>query len=129
MAHNANRTTAWLLATLMMIFGDVAMAISLKLADPSELAGQWQATQVLQGTASNECTLELQPNQTLGNGADCLSDWLGGETAIGWFPEPDGIAITGKDGAKILFFSRQSEGTYKATMKSANAITLVRQAH
>jgi hypothetical protein len=49
MIHNGftDRTTAWLLATFMMIFGDVAMASSLKLADPSELAGKWQATLIV----------------------------------------------------------------------------------
>ena len=139
MIHNGftYRTTAWLLATFMMIFGDVAMASSLKLADPSELAGKWQATliakddspesQALQDKPSNVCVIDFQPKQTLGEGADCLSAWLDGESAIGWFPEPDGMAITGKEGSKILFLSRQRDGSYKATLKSGLVITLVRQ--
>lgn len=139
MIHNGftYRTTARLLATFMMIFGDVAMASSLKLKDPSELAGKWQATliakddspepQALQDKLSNVCTLELQANQTVGEGADCLSAWLDGESAIGWFPEPDGLAITDKEGSKILFLSRQRDGSYKATLKSNLVITLVRQ--
>jgi hypothetical protein len=139
MIHNGftDRTTAWLLATFMMIFGDVAMASSLKLADPSELAGKWQATliakddspesQVLQDKPSNVCVIDFQPQQTLGEGADCLSAWLDGESAIGWFPEPDGLAITGKEGSKVLFLSRQRDGSYKATLKSGLVITLVRQ--
>lgn len=131
------RTTAWLLATFMMFFGDLAMASSLKLADPSELAGKWQATliakedspesQALQDKPSNVCVIDFQPKQTLGEGADCLSAWLGGESAIGWFPEPDGLAITGKEGSKILFLSRQRDGSYKATLKPNLVITLVRQ--
>ncbi|VVO53723.1 AprI/Inh family metalloprotease inhibitor [Pseudomonas fluorescens] len=129
---------AWLLAMLMIFFGEAAMASSLKLADPSELAGNWQATlsrvddlpesQALQDKPSNVCIIELQLKQTLGEGADCLSAWLAGEKAIGWFTEPDGIAITGNEGSKILFFSRQRDGSYRANLKSTLVIKLVRQA-
>ncbi|MOA14902.1 Alkaline proteinase inhibitor precursor [compost metagenome] len=108
------------------------MASSLKLADPSELAGNWLATlRAAQDTdksplvASNECLIDFQPNQTLGAGADCFTAWLG-EQAIGWFPEPDGIAITGKEGSKILFFNRQFEGLYQGTLQSGRIITLKR---
>ncbi|MGL6244355.1 AprI/Inh family metalloprotease inhibitor [Pseudomonas sp.] len=139
MTHNAftYRTTAWLLATLMMFLGDVAMASSLKLADPSELAGKWQATlkarsdlpesQALQDKPSNVCVIELEANQTLGEGADCLGAWLQ-KTVIGWFPEPDGIAFTGNEGSRIAFFSRQHEGLYQSTLKSGLIITLERVA-
>lgn len=140
MTHNAftYRATAWLLATLMMFFGDVAMASSLKLADPSELAGKWQATlntaqdtpqsQAMQDKPSNVCLIDLEQNQTLGKGAECLGAWLD-EPAIGWFPEPDGIAITGKEGSRIVFFSRQREDLYQSTLKSGLIITLVRAPH
>ncbi|SDP01957.1 Protease inhibitor Inh [Pseudomonas arsenicoxydans] len=113
------------------------MASSLKLTDPSELAGKWQATLsarddsseslALQDKPSNVCVIDFQLKQTLGEGADCLSAWLAGEKAIGWFTEPDGIAITGNEGSKILFLSRQRDGSYAATLKSAQVITLVRQ--
>ncbi|PWE46842.1 AprI/Inh family metalloprotease inhibitor [Pseudomonas prosekii] len=132
------KATAWLLATLMIFFGEVAMASSLKLADPSELAGKWQATlnaaqdtaesQALQDKPSNVCVIDFQQKQTLGDGADCLSAWLQ-ETAIGWFTEPDGISITGKEGSRIVFFSREREGRYTSTLKSGLIITLVRAAH
>ncbi|TWD52299.1 AprI/Inh family metalloprotease inhibitor [Pseudomonas sp. SJZ131] len=132
------KATAWLLATLMIFFGEVAMASSLRLADPSELAGKWQATlnaaqdtaesQALQDKPSNVCVIDFQQKQTLGDGADCLSAWLQ-ETAIGWFTEPDGIAITGKEGSRIVFFSREREGRYTSTLKSGLIITLVRAAH
>jgi hypothetical protein len=140
MTHNVftYRASAWLLATLMMFFGEVAMASSLKLADPSELAGLWQATlnaaqdtpetQALQDKPSNVCRIDLEQKQTLGEGAECLGAWLE-EPAIGWFTEPDGISITGKEGSRIVFFSRQKEGLYKATLKSGLSITLVRAAH
>ncbi|MFL1514289.1 alkaline proteinase inhibitor [Pseudomonas prosekii] len=132
------KATAWLLATLMIFFGEVAMASSLRLADPSELAGKWQATlnaaqdtaesQALQDKPSNVCVIDFQQKQTLGDGADCLSAWLQ-ETAIGWFTEPDGISITGKEGSRIVFFSREREGRYTSTLKSGLIITLVRAAH
>lgn len=122
------KTNVWLLAALMMFFGDVAMASSLKLADPSELAGQWQATLNATEDSSKSCIVDFQPQQTLGEGAECLSSWFG-EQAIGWFPEPDGIAITGKEGSRIVFFSRQHEGLYTSTLKSGLIITLQRTAH
>ncbi|WP_178129191.1 AprI/Inh family metalloprotease inhibitor [Pseudomonas sp. ANT_J12] len=139
MTHNVftYRASAWLLATLMMFFGEVAMASSLKLADPSELAGRWQATlnapqdtaesRALQDKPSNVCVIELQPKQTLGEGAECLGAWLE-EQPIGWFPDPDGISITGKEGSRIVFFSRQREGFYQSTLKSGLSITLERVA-
>ncbi|MCP1445619.1 hypothetical protein J3D54_004751 [Pseudomonas sp. GGS8] len=131
------KTTAWLLATLMMFLGEVAMARSLKLADPSELAGNWQAilntaqdspeSQALQDKPLNVCTIELKSDQTLGEGADCLGAWLN-KPAKGWFPEPDGIAVTGEEGSKIVFFSRLHAGLYKSTLKSGLIITLMRAA-
>lgn len=109
------------------------MASSLKLADPSELAGKWRVTliapagsQALQDKPSTVCTLELQANQTLGEGAKCLSAWLGEQTT-GWFTEPDGLAITGPEGSKVLFFSRHREGFYQSTLKSGLIITLQRE--
>ena len=133
-----DRTIALLLATFIMFFGDSAMANSLKLADPSELAGKWQATLIakeglvhspaLQDKPATLCTLELKADQTLGQGAGCLSAWLG-EQASGWFTEPDGIAITGTEGSKILFFSRQRVGLYRGTLKSGLVITLSPEVH
>ncbi|MFJ2478766.1 AprI/Inh family metalloprotease inhibitor [Pseudomonas sp. NPDC087598] len=129
------KTLAWLMATLMMVTGEASMASSLRLEEPSVFAGQWRATlntredtieaQKLQDKPSNTCAVELALNQTVGKGADCLAAWLE-ETPIGWFPEPDGISITGKDGSRILFFSRQRDEHYLATLKSGLVITLER---
>ena len=62
------------------------MASSLRLEEPSVLAGQWQATlstrgedpqaQKLQDKPSNTCLVELQADKVLGKGADCLGAWL-----------------------------------------------------
>ncbi len=104
---------AWLMAVTLMMTGATSMASSLRLEEPSAFAGRWQATltghndtpetRLLQDKPSNTCVVDLAPNKTLGEGADCLGAWLS-EAPIGWFPEPDGIAITGKEGSKIAFF-------------------------
>ncbi len=114
------------------------MASSLRLEDPSVFAGQWQAVltapddvpqaQSLQDKPSNTCLIDLEPNQTLGKGAECLGAWLE-QTPVGWFPDPDGLSITGKEGSRIQFFSRQRDGLYLSTLKSGLVITLERNAH
>ncbi|WP_440972555.1 AprI/Inh family metalloprotease inhibitor [Pseudomonas koreensis] len=129
------KAVAWLSAALIMISGETTMASSLRLEDPSVFAGQWQAiltatndapqAQALQDKPSNTCLIDLEPNQTLGKGAECLEAWLG-QAPIGWFPDPDGLSITGKEGSRIQFFSRQSDGLYLSTLKSGLVITLKR---
>ena len=131
------KAVAWLSAAFIMISGETSMASSLRLEDPSVFAGQWQATltaredapqaQTLQDKPSNTCVIELEANQTLGKGADCLGAWLE-QTPIGWFPEPDGLSVTGKEGSRIQFFSRQRDGLYLSTLKSGLVITLKRNA-
>lgn len=128
---------AWLTAAFIMVSGETSMASSLRLEDPAVFAGQWQATlsaagddrqaQKQQDKPSNTCTVELRANQTLGEGADCLGAWLE-QTPIGWFTDPDGLSITGKEGSRIQFFSRQREGLYLSTLKSGLIITLERTA-
>jgi hypothetical protein len=128
---------AWLMAVTLMMSGATSMASSLRLEEPSVFAGRWQATltghndapetRSLQDKPSNTCLVELVPNQTLGAGADCLGEWLN-EAPIGWFAEPDGLAITGKEGSKIAFFSRQRDGFYTKTLTAGLVITLERTA-
>ncbi|MCR8931387.1 protease inhibitor Inh/omp19 family protein [Pseudomonas sp. S11A4] len=128
---------AWLTAAFIMVSGETSMASSLRLEEPAVFAGQWQATlsaagddrqaQKQQDKPSNTCTVELRTNQTLGEGADCLGAWLE-QTPIGWFTDPDGLSITGKEGSRIQFFSRQREGLYLSTLKSGLIITLERTA-
>ncbi|MGE8453568.1 MAG: AprI/Inh family metalloprotease inhibitor [Pseudomonadales bacterium] len=120
------KTATWLLATLTIFYGALTMASSLRLADPSELVGHWQLQQA--ADPANGCTLDLLPNAALGDGAECLSKWIG-EAAVGWFPEPDGIAITGREGSKVIFFSRQKDGLYEARLKSDGLIVLQRAAN
>lgn len=128
---------AWLTAAFIMVSGATSMASSLRLEEPAVFAGQWQATlsaagddrqaQEQQDKPSNTCTVELRTNQTLGDGADCLGAWLE-QLPVGWFPSPDGLSVTGKEGSRIQFFSRQRDGLYLSTLKSGLIITLERTA-
>lgn len=120
------KAATWLLATLTIFYGALTMASSLRLADPSELVGHWQLQQAAE--PAKGCTLDLLQNAALGDGAECLSQWIG-EAAVGWFPEPDGIAITGREGSKVIFFSRQKDGLYEARLKSDGLIVLQRAAN
>ncbi|MCP1476344.1 hypothetical protein ABIA54_004810 [Pseudomonas sp. EB276 TE3739] len=131
------KASAWLSVALVTISGATAMASSLRLEEPSVFAGKWQATlsatgderqaQKLQDKPSNTCSVELLANKTVGQGADCLGAWLE-QAPIGWFPDPDGLSITGKEGSRIQFFSRQRDGLYLATLKSGLIVTLERTA-
>ncbi|QXI20445.1 MULTISPECIES: AprI/Inh family metalloprotease inhibitor [Pseudomonas] len=130
-------TMAWLMAVTLMMTGATSMASSLRLEEPSVFAGKWQATlsstvddlraQKLQDKPSNTCSVELLANKTVGQGADCLGAWLE-QAPIGWFPDPDGLSITGHEGSRIQFFSRQRDGLYLATLKSGLIVTLERTA-
>jgi hypothetical protein len=129
------KAVAWFTAALLMISGETSMASSLRLEEPSAFAGHWQATlsaredaadaQKLQDKPSNTCGVELAANKTLNSA--CLGAWLE-ETPVGWFPDPDGLSITGKEGSRIQFFSRQRNGLYQTTLKSGLIITLERAA-
>lgn len=126
------------MAVTLMMSGATSMASSLRLEEPSAFAGRWQATltshndtaetRSLQDKPSNTCLIDLAQNQTVSEGADCLGAWLS-EAPIGWFPEPDGISITGKEGSKIAFFSRQRDGSYTNTLAAGLLITLERVEH
>ncbi|WP_210645048.1 MULTISPECIES: AprI/Inh family metalloprotease inhibitor [unclassified Pseudomonas] len=128
------QATAWLFATLMMFCGETAMARSLLLAEPSQLAGQWLAvlsgpqesaqTQALQDKPSNTCLIELRADQTLGGQTDCLGHWLGDEP-VHWFTEPDGLSLIGKQNTRVHLGLRQ-EQHYQVTLKSGLLLILER---
>ncbi|MBC3205335.1 AprI/Inh family metalloprotease inhibitor [Pseudomonas sp. SWRI111] len=131
------RAAAWLCAAFLVISGETGMASSLRLEQPSVFAGKWLATlsttgddpkaQKLQDKPSNTCDVELLANQTLGQGTNCLGAWLE-QAPIGWFADPDGLSMTGNEGSRIQFFSRQRDGYYLATLKSGLVVTLERVA-
>ncbi|WP_256326555.1 AprI/Inh family metalloprotease inhibitor [Pseudomonas sp. NFACC13-1] len=128
------QATAGLLATLMMFCGEVAMARSLLLAEPSQLAGQWLAvlsspqdtaqSQAIQDKPSNTCLVELKADQTLGGQTECLGHWLGDEP-VHWFTEPDGLSLIGKQDSRTHLGLRQ-EHHYQMTLKSGLILRLER---
>ncbi|WP_083455149.1 AprI/Inh family metalloprotease inhibitor [Pseudomonas sp. Q12-87] len=130
------RASAGLLATLMMLYGEVAMARSLLLAEPSQLAGQWQAvlsgpqenpqTQAIQDKPSNTCLIELRADQTLAGQTECLGHWLG-EEPVHWFTEPDGLSLISKDNARTHLGQHQAR-YYQVTLKSGLILRLERKA-
>lgn len=128
------QASAGLLATLMMFTGEVAMARSLLLAEPSQLAGQWQAalsgpqasaqTPPPENPPSSICLVELRADQTLGGQTDCLGQWLGDEP-VRWFTEPDGLSLIGKQNTRVHLQLHQ-EQHYQVTLKSGRVVTLER---
>ncbi|QBZ92811.1 alkaline proteinase inhibitor [Pseudomonas viciae] len=128
----SSQATAWLLATLMMFCGEVVMARSLLLAEPSQLAGQWLAilsdpqndgqTQALQDKPSNTCLIELRADQTLGGQTECLGHWLGDEP-VHWFTEPDGLSLIGRQNSRVHLGLRK-EHHYQVTLKSGLILRL-----
>ncbi|MBT2342014.1 MULTISPECIES: AprI/Inh family metalloprotease inhibitor [Pseudomonas] len=126
--------TAWSLATLMLFSGEATMARSLLLAQPSQLAGQWQAvlsgpqetaqTQAMQDKPSNACRVELKADQTLGGQTECLGHWLGDEP-VQWFTEPDGLSLIGQDNSRVHLGLHQQDH-YQVTLKSGLILTLER---
>jgi hypothetical protein len=128
------RASAGLLATLMMLSGEAAMARSLLLAEPSQLAGHWQAvlsgpqenvqTQAIQDKPSNTCLIELRADQTLAGQTECLGHWLG-EEPVHWFTEPDGLSLIGKDNARTHLGLHQMQ-YYQVTLKSGLSLRLER---
>jgi len=130
------RASAGLLATLIMLSGEVAMARSLLLAEPSQLAGQWQAvlsgpqenpqTQAIQDKPSNTCLIELRADRTLAGQTECLGHWLG-EEPVHWFTEPDGLSLIGKDNARTHLGQHQAR-YYQVTLKSGLILRLERKA-
>lgn len=128
------QASAWLLATLMMFTGEAAMARSLLLAEPSQLAGQWQAvlsspqdttqSQAMQDKPSNTCLVELKADQTLGGQTECLGHWLG-EEPVRWFTEPDGLSLIGRQDSRThLGLCREHH--YQMTLKSGLILRLER---
>ncbi|MCG6575785.1 alkaline proteinase inhibitor [Pseudomonas sp. AF32] len=125
---------AWLLATSMCFFGEAAMARSLLLAEPSQLAGVWRAvlagpqenanTQALQDKPSNICVIELKADQSLGGQTDCLGRWLGDEP-VHWFPEPDGLSLIGKQNTRT-HLGRHETDRYQMTLESGSRLLLER---
>ncbi|MBJ2246824.1 MULTISPECIES: protease inhibitor Inh/omp19 family protein [Pseudomonas] len=106
---------------LFVSAGAHAMASSLVLPTPAQLAGHWELKQ--QGKV---CALELleQANALEGDIA-CVAQWLG-EKPLTWSPTPDGIWLMNAEGSGITHLNRQKEGEYEARTKTGEVVVLQR---
>ncbi|MGN2413395.1 protease inhibitor Inh/omp19 family protein [Pseudomonas syringae] len=113
------------LALLVGISG-ASMAMSLKLPSPAELSGKWRL--FLQAQSADSCELRLNTDTPqLGGDPACAAKWLH-ETPTGWFPTPDGLAFTGKDGNRLIHLNHMGQQRYEARLPSGQVLMLERLA-
>ncbi|MGN2430011.1 protease inhibitor Inh/omp19 family protein [Pseudomonas syringae] len=111
---------------LLVGISGASMAMSLKLPNPAELSGKWQLS--LQGKAGDVCELYLNTEAPqLSGDLACAVQWLH-EKPDGWFPTPDGLAFTGKEGNRLIHLNRMGAQTYEARLPSGELLILGRLA-
>ncbi|CAM3226095.1 Alkaline proteinase inhibitor precursor (PrtA-specific inhibitor) (fragment) [Xenorhabdus nematophila ATCC 19061] len=85
------------------------MASSLRLPAADELKGLWQLSD-----GNKLCSIELTdsrlPEGSIWSvkGDSCVTELIG-QPVEGWYPSPDGIALTDDDGNSLAFFAHESE--------------------
>ncbi|WP_081031649.1 protease inhibitor Inh/omp19 family protein [Pseudomonas syringae group genomosp. 3] len=109
---------------LLVGISGASMAMSLKLPNPAELSGQWRLS--LQGKADDACELQLNTDapQLTGDVA-CAAKWLH-EPPVGWFPTPDGLVLTDKQGNRLIHLNRMDEQVYEARLPGGELLILGR---
>ncbi|WP_083181326.1 protease inhibitor Inh/omp19 family protein [Pseudomonas floridensis] len=118
-----NITAALVLSTGI---SGVGMATSLKLPSPAELSGKWRL--FMQAQPGEACELHLSTdNPQLGGDPACAARWLN-ETPTGWFPTPDGLAFTGKEGSGLVHFNHLGSQHYQARLPGGELLNLERVA-
>ncbi|WP_176126880.1 protease inhibitor Inh/omp19 family protein [Pseudomonas syringae] len=115
-------------AVVVLLVGicGVSTAMSLKLPSPAELSGKWQL--FIQEQADQACELQLNTDvpQLCGDPA-CAAKWLH-EAPTGWFPTPDGLALTGKEGNRLIHFNHTGGQHYQARLPGGETLMLERLA-
>ncbi|MCF5163096.1 alkaline proteinase inhibitor [Pseudomonas congelans] len=115
-------------ATFALLVGisGASMAMSLKLPDPAELSGKWRLS--VQGKTNEACELHLNTDvpQLTGDLA-CAVKWLH-EAPTGWFPTPDGLAFTDKEGNRLIHLNNMGEQVYEARLPGGEVLVLGRLA-
>ncbi|MCQ3014006.1 MULTISPECIES: protease inhibitor Inh/omp19 family protein [Pseudomonas syringae group] len=111
---------------LLVGISGASMAMSLKLPDPAELSGKWRLS--LEGKAGDRCELQLNTEiPQLGGELACAAKWLNG-TPAGWFPTPDGLAFTDKEGNRLIHLNNMGEQIYQARLPDGEVLILGRLA-
>ena len=115
------------LAALLTFSTESAMANSLLLLSPAQLAGNW--TFYPQDDVDQACTVQLiAENRTFGPEVECLQTWLG-EVPRSWSPTPDGLFLMGEDGTDIVHMNRIDPGHYEVQLGARRILVMVRANH
>ena len=113
------------IAALLTFSTESAMANSLLLLSPAQLAGNW--TFYPQDDVDQACTVRLiAENRAFSPEVKCLQAWLG-EVPKSWSPTPDGIYLMGPDGTALVHMNRIEPGRYEAQLKSKAVLVMVRE--
>ena len=112
-------------ATLLTFNAESAMANSLLLLSPAQLAGGW--TFYSQDNPAQTCTVQLlAENKSFGPEVKCLASWLG-QVPVSWTPTPDGVFFIDKKGTDIVHMNRAEADTYEARLTSGKVLRMKRK--
>ena len=112
------------IAALLTFTTESAMAKSLLLMSPAQLAGNW--TFYPQDDVDQACTVRLiAENRAFGPEVKCLQNWLG-EVPQSWSPTPDGLFLMGEDGTDIVHMNRIEPGHYEVQLGAQKILVMVR---
>ena len=110
-------------AALLTFTIENAMANSLLLLSPAQLAGGW--TFYPQEDTTRSCRVELVADKTFSPEVKCLEAWLG-EAPVSWSPTPDGMFLMGKDGTDLVHMNRIEPGLYEARLGGDKVLVMER---
>ena len=126
--HNTRRAFRFFKATgyvaaLLTFTIESAMANSLLLLSPAQLAGSW--TFYPQDDVTQACQVQLVADKTFSPEIKCLEVWLG-QAPVSWTATPDGIFLMGKDGTDLVHMDRIEPGLYEAQLAGSKVLMMKR---
>ncbi|MCB1656392.1 MAG: AprI/Inh family metalloprotease inhibitor, partial [Pseudomonadales bacterium] len=126
--HNTRRAFRFFKATgyvaaLLTFTIESAMANSLLLLSPAQLAGSW--TFYPQDDVTQACQVQLVADKTFSPEIKCLEVWLG-QAPVSWSATPDGIFLMGKDGTDLVHMDRIEPGLYEAQLAGSKVLMMKR---
>ena len=126
--HNTRRAFRFFKATgyvaaLLTFTIESAMANSLLLLSPAQLAGNW--TFYPQDDVTQACQVQLVADKTFSPEIKCLEVWLG-QAPVSWSATPDGIFLMGKDGTDLVHMDRIEPGLYEAQLAGSKVLMMKR---
>lgn len=126
--HNTRRAFRFFKATgyvaaLLTFTIESAMANSLLLLSPAQLAGSW--TFYPQDDATQACQVQLVADKTFSPEIKCLEVWLG-QAPVSWSATPDGIFLMCKDGTDLVHMDRIEPGLYEAQLAGSKVLMMKR---